>query len=105
MASGAADRTLIFISDPPPPPASLRLRAVVRDRRHFLDPADAQSGAGERADGRLGPGTRRLRAVSGRRAHADVDRVDALLLRSVRNPFRSLYRLLRGTLVRPAPPA
>src|SRR5207249_10713937 len=52
IASGAADRTLIFISDPPPPAASLRLRAVVRDRGHFLDPPDAQSGAREREIGR-----------------------------------------------------
>src|SRR5437667_12278828 len=57
MAYGAAERTLIFISDPPPPAASLRLRAVVRDRRHCLDPADAQPRAGERTAGRLDPET------------------------------------------------
>src|SRR5207247_10313937 len=99
MASGAAERTLIFISDPPPPATSLRLRAVVRDRRHFLDPADAQPRPGERADGRLGPGTRGLRAVPARRAHADVDGVDALLLRGIRHPFRGLHRRVRRRLV------
>src|SRR5437763_201196 len=99
IASGAADRTLIFISDPPPPAASLRLRAVVRDRGHFLDPPDAQSGAGERADGRLGPGTRGLRTVPARSAHADVDRIDALLLRGIRHPFRGLHRRVRRRLV------
>src|SRR5216110_427651 len=99
IASGAADRTLIFISDPPPPAASLRLRAVVRDRGHFLDPPDAQSGAGERADGRLGPGTRGLRTVPARSAHADVDRIDALLLRGIRHAFRSLHRRIRRRLV------
>src|SRR5438094_7871425 len=99
IASGAADRTLIFISDPPPPAASLRLRAVVRDRGHFLDPPDAQSGAGERADGRLGPGTRGLRTVPARSAHADVDRIDALLLRGIRHAFRGLHRRVRRRLV------
>src|SRR5438046_3910070 len=99
IASGATDRTLIFISDPPPPATSLRLRTVVRDRRHFLDPADAQSGAGERANRRLGPGTRGLRAVSARRAHPDVDRVDVLLLRGIRHPFRGLHRRVRRRLV------
>src|SRR5438046_7643809 len=98
IASGAADRTLIFISDSPPPATSLRLRTVVRDRRHFLDPPDPQSGAGERADRRLGPGTRGLRAVSARRAHPDVARVDALLLRGIRHPFRGLHRRVRRRL-------
>src|SRR5438552_1236827 len=99
IASGAADRTLIFISDPPPPAASLRLRAVVRDRGHFLDPPDAQSGAGGAADGRLGPGTRGLRTVPARSAHADVDRIDALLLRGIRHAFRGLHRRVRRRLV------
>src|SRR6266581_2681020 len=87
-------RTFIFISDPPAAAAALRLRAVVRDRRHFLDAPDAKPGARERADRRLGSRSGGLRLVAARRAYADVDRVDALLLGLHRGVRRRL--VLRG---------
>src|SRR6266508_495250 len=99
IASGACDSTRIFISHPPAAAAAFRLRAVVRDRRHFLDPADPQAGAGERADRGLGSRSGRLRLVPSRRAHPDVDRVDAFLLRCFGDALRGLHRGVRRGLV------
>src|SRR6266487_2308427 len=99
LASGACDSTRIFISHPPTAPSALRLRAVVGHRRHFLDPADPQAGAGEGADCGLRARARRLRLVPARRAHAHVDRVDAFLLRGVGNALGRLHRGVRRRLV------
>src|SRR6266511_2747570 len=99
IASGACDSTRIFISHPPAAAAAFRLRAVVGHRGHFLDPADPQARAGESADRGLGPGSGGLRLVPPRRAHPDVDRVDAFLLRGVRHALRGLHRGVRRGLV------
>src|SRR3990172_2422469 len=93
--------TLTFISDAPPAPAALGLRAVVRYGGDVLDAPDADPGAGERADRGLGPGSVRLGAVAPGGAHADVQGVDPLLLRRVGDALRGPHRRVgRGLVLR-----
>src|SRR3990170_1600929 len=60
---GADARTFTFTLHAPPAAAALRFRAIVRYRRHILNPANSQACPCEAPDRRLGSGSRGLRLV------------------------------------------
>src|ERR1700686_3149468 len=80
MNLGLRSVTVTSTSDPATPPASLRLRPVVRDRGHVLDAADLDAGPREGTDGGLGPGAGRPRPVPAGSADPDADGAGPLLL-------------------------
>src|SRR6267378_2558244 len=85
--------------DPPPATPALGLRAIVWDRRDLFDPADPQARTRQGSDRRLRARTGRLRSVPSGGPHADVDRVDPLLLRGIRHPLGGFHRRIGRSLV------
>src|SRR3990170_3013802 len=96
---GADARTFTFTLHAPPAAAALRFRAIVRYRRHILNPANSQACPCEAPDRRLGSGSRGLRLVPAGGTDSHVNRLDPSFLRGIRDLLGRLHRRVRRRLV------